>query len=62
MNPLLRANILKEPRWAERRLVRCELCGVRVLAYDEARHSAHHEREARDQKLMARKARKEPQK
>lgn len=46
VNPLLKHNILQESRWEERKLVRCELCGVRVLAYDAGRHAARHEREA----------------
>ena len=62
MNPLVRYNILHESRWASRRLVRCEVCGVSVLSYDAERHKAKHEREANDQKLSARKARKDPQK
>lgn len=55
----MKHNILREraERWDKRALVRCPECGVRVFEYDQERHAAKHEREARDKKVTARKQR-----
>lgn len=57
MNPLTKHNMRLETRWAQRSLALCPVCSVRVMEYDQARHAAKHEREARDEKLTARKQR-----